>query len=360
MHRKADSLAGAIALALALLAVPAAAAPTPEQACEAGKNQAAGKYSACLAKAEKSFVTHGDMLKYAGAVAQCANKLIPAWNRLESKAADLGTSCPSSGDQDDVQDFVEACVASVAAAVAGGTLPLDAVTCSDELSVCEMDLSSCSGSLAACEGDLGIAQQDLTACDDGLAVCGSLSFERLAKGAQTTCFDDIGEPIPCAGTGQDGDHQAGLARADVDNGDGTITDRLTGLMWEKLSNDSSIHDMDNVYLNHTGAFAKIAALNLEAYAGYSDWRLPNRRELDSILDLGRIFPAVGPAFHQGCSGSCSVLACSCTRSNPFWSSSTRHGMTDHVWVINFADGDVYEINRTGGSSYGVRAVRSVY
>jgi hypothetical protein len=38
-----------------------------------------------------------------------------------------------------------------------------------------------------------------------------------------------------------------LTRAYVDNGDGTITDSKTGLMWEKLSDDGSIHDWDATY-----------------------------------------------------------------------------------------------------------------
>jgi len=33
----------------------------------------------------------------------------------------------------------------------------------------------------------------------------------------------------------------------VDNGDGTVTDNMTGLMWEKKDNSSGIHDMDNIY-----------------------------------------------------------------------------------------------------------------
>src|SRR4030095_1336400 len=59
---------------------------------------------------------------------------------------------------------------------------------------------------------------------------------------QTTCWDSSGVVIPCAGTGHDGDIQAGATLAYTDNGDGTITDNNTGVMWEKLSDDGSIHD----------------------------------------------------------------------------------------------------------------------
>src|SRR5215510_10778276 len=53
---------------------------------------------------------------------------------------------------------------------------------------------------------------------------------------QTTCWDSSGTLIPCAGTGQDGDTRAGAPLAYTDNGDGTITDDDTGLMWEKQGN----------------------------------------------------------------------------------------------------------------------------
>jgi hypothetical protein len=49
------------------------------------------------------------------------------------------------------------------------------------------------------------------------------------------------------GTGSDGNLQKGASRAYTDNGDGTITDNTTGLMWEKKSDDGTIHDKDNTY-----------------------------------------------------------------------------------------------------------------
>lgn len=61
-----------------------------------------------------------------------------------------------------------------------------------------------------------------------------------------------------------------------DNGDGTITDSSTGLMWQK--NDS------NDSLNWEYALAYAEDLTL---AGYSDWRLPNTKELQSIVDYTR-------------------------------------------------------------------------
>jgi hypothetical protein len=51
-----------------LWAVAVLAKPTAQQKCEAGKNAAAGKYAACLEKAQKKFVLTGDVTKYGTAV----------------------------------------------------------------------------------------------------------------------------------------------------------------------------------------------------------------------------------------------------------------------------------------------------
>ena len=72
------------------------------------------------------------------------------------------------------------------------------------------------------------------------ATCGSLvSVISLPKTGQTTCWDTIGNVIPCPGTGQDGEIQAGVAWPSPrfnDNGNGTVTDKLTGLMWTQNAN----------------------------------------------------------------------------------------------------------------------------
>ena len=76
----------------------------------------------------------------------------------------------------------------------------------------------------------------------------------------------------------------------VDNGDGTITDLATGLMWQQ-ADDGGTHDWEN-------ALQYCEDLNL---SGHSDWRLPNAKELHSILDYNRCpqvtnSPAIDPLF----------------------------------------------------------------
>ncbi|MCC6696143.1 MAG: DUF1566 domain-containing protein [Candidatus Hydrogenedentes bacterium] len=70
----------------------------------------------------------------------------------------------------------------------------------------------------------------------------------------------------------------------VDNGDGTVSDHATGLMWTKA--DSGV-GMD---WEHALAYAE----NLE-FAGYSNWRLPNAKELQSIVDYTRSPATAGTA-----------------------------------------------------------------
>ncbi|MCC6486345.1 MAG: DUF1566 domain-containing protein [Candidatus Hydrogenedentes bacterium] len=70
----------------------------------------------------------------------------------------------------------------------------------------------------------------------------------------------------------------------VDNGDGTVSDQATGLMWTKADSGAG---MD---WEHALAYAE----NLE-FAGYSDWRLPNAKELQSIVDYTRSPATAGTA-----------------------------------------------------------------
>src|SRR5690242_5245942 len=55
---------------------------------------------------------------------------------------------------------------------------------------------------------------------------------RVLVTGQTQCTNAEGSLTSCEGTGQDGELRKGAPRAFVDNGDGTVTDRGTGLQWE--------------------------------------------------------------------------------------------------------------------------------
>ncbi len=102
----------------------------------------------------------------------------------------------------------------------------------------------------------------------------------LPKTGQTKCYDPTGDTdveSACSGTGQDGEVQAGIEWPDprlINNNDGTVTDRLSGLMWQSAS-----------IANKTWQEALDYA-NGSTEAGYTDWRLPNVNELTSLVNLG--------------------------------------------------------------------------
>lgn len=143
----------------------------------------------------------------------------------------------------------------------------------------------------------------------------------------------------------------------VDNGDGTITDRQTRLMWEKLSLDLSIHHMVTAYRWVDAQSMKIATLNATSFAGRTDWRLPTLGELQSLVDYAAINPATFSAFNADCAMFCTVLTCSCTP-GAFWSSTPRVGTASTVWLVSFSDGTLSTGETASESStYNVRAVR---
>src|SRR5213083_2131872 len=131
----------------------------------------------------------------------------------------------------------------------------------------------------------------------------------LPATGQTTCWDSSGNVIPCAGTGEDGERRGGAPLAYADHGDGTVADLNTGLVWEKLSDDGTVHDKDNVYTWANAFTGHVATLNAMSFAGHSNWRLPNVRELQSTSDYQTFNPAVASAFNTNCASGCSATTC---------------------------------------------------
>jgi hypothetical protein len=358
---RAAALAATLALAVAQTAV---AAITPAQKCEGGKTHASGKYAACLAKAEKAYITTGDASKYGPALVKCEMKMDLAYDKLEFGAVTAGGSCPTNSDVPAIENFVEACNASIATAVGGGTLGPNPLSCEADLDACQDDYSSCYDDnydcdlgLAGCEDDLADAGPDLASCEDELGECLAADGRILPTG-QLQCWNDAGTVIACAGSGRDGEHRAGFTPHFVDNGDGTISDYVSGLMWEKLSDDGSIHDKDTLFLGLSAGIAKATSLNGMSFAGYTDWRVPNIRELGTLPDYEYFNMAIPPIFRTGCTPGCNVLTCSCTKSNVYMSSTVYLGHTPAIWTYNMTDGDMYA-QETATASLHVRAVRTM-
>ncbi|MCZ7582688.1 MAG: DUF1566 domain-containing protein [Deltaproteobacteria bacterium] len=91
---------------------------------------------------------------------------------------------------------------------------------------------------------------------------------------QTTCYGEV-EPLGCPASGSDYHGQdaqyAGSQPSYADNGDGTVTDERTGLMWQQDPGDKQSYDE---------AVAGAEGFDL---AGYTDWRLPTVKELYSLI-----------------------------------------------------------------------------
>lgn len=118
----------------------------------------------------------------------------------------------------------------------------------------------------------------------------------VLRTGQKHCWDSDGQLMPCAGTGQDGDIQAGLpipVPRFTDNNNGTVTDNLTGLTWLRNANLFGEVTWDDALAKANGLAAGIGGLNDGSAAG--DWRLPNVNEFQSLLDLDNTSgPAIAP------------------------------------------------------------------
>lgn len=165
----------------------------------------------------------------------------------------------------------------------------------------------------------------------------------------------------------------------TDNGDGTVSDAQTGLMWEKkgaldgapvvCANAAACpnpHDADNQYtysfdnpLGPPGTAFTVLLAQLNAgggFAGHTDWRLPTRAELQSLADYGDTgAPVVPGAFDAGCTSACAATACSCTAASIYWTGELTASITGNAWVLDFSDGSV--LTDTRDTDYAVRAVR---
>jgi hypothetical protein len=156
-----------------------------------------------------------------------------------------------------------------------------------------------------------------------------------------------GPPAPVAKTGQttsysvgdDGYLQKGIPSPNprfTDNNNGTITDNLTGLIWMKNANCSAISQKTwSEALTAVGNLADgICGLSDGSLAG--DWRLPNVRELQSLVDYGR-FGAPSLPFTN-------------FQDFYYWSSTSYAGYPGFAWLVDFY-GFLYNSVENVGKDY---------
>lgn len=155
----------------------------------------------------------------------------------------------------------------------------------------------------------------------------------LPDTGQTKCYNSSGIETACAGTGQDGEYNIN-PMSYTDNGNGTITDNVTGLIWQK--------EDDNTTRNWADAGTYCDSLTL---GGQSDWRLPAKKELINILDYG--IPHPGPTINSTYFPN--------TNANFYWSFTTNVSNTNSALGVFFSNGDVPSYSKS--SNYYVRCVR---
>jgi hypothetical protein len=170
---------------------------------------------------------------------------------------------------------------------------------------------------------------------DGGYSKGSHNYVRAVRGEQSgslgdsviELFDtlDSKDPIEMASSGNY-----------TDNGDGTVTDVFTGLMWQQDPSTSSW----SVTWEEALAYCE----GLKNLGGYSDWRLPTINELRSLADYSRYSPAINTTYFP----TSTVL--------PYcWSSTTCADSTNYAWGVSFHLGA--DIIYGKGLRISVRAVR---
>ncbi len=174
----------------------------------------------------------------------------------------------------------------------------------------------------------------------------------VARTGQTDCWSSAPALVSCAATGQDGEHQAGVAwpvNRFTDNGNETITDNLTGLVWARDGNlmasrgdhtagwdaqDGLQDGMVIWWLNATAprgpyeALAYIQYLNSIQFGGFNDWRLPNVNELLTLIHYG----VSSSAAWLNTQGFVNVLE------DSYWVSTTHTMWTNNSYRVYMVSG----------------------
>ena len=126
----------------------------------------------------------------------------------------------------------------------------------------------------------------------------------------------------------------------LNNNDGTVTDTVTGLMWQRTDGGEMTFENAKIYCD---------TLTL---GGYTNWRLPSVREGFSILDLGALNPAMNTTYFPN------------TTAEYWWSSEKAKNDTNKIWVTNSGGGQgAHPRNETisagGNKKFHARAVRDI-
>jgi len=170
--------------------------------------------------------------------------------------------------------------------------------------------------------------------------------------------------IPVGKTGQttsfrahdDGDLKKGIAWPTprfTDNNNGTVTDNLTGLIWLKNANCAGVMGNWNTAIDYaaalydggTSCFGTGGDCGLSDGSSAGDWRLPNRNEFLSLLNIAYYNPTLSNT--EGTRPWMEGDPFTGVQSANYWSSTTIMGRTGFSWGVNFGNGNVVRHDKSG-------------
>ena len=170
------------------------------------------------------------------------------------------------------------------------------------------------------------------------------NFAPVPRTGQSQCYDSSGSATGCENTGQDGELGKGVPWPTprfTDNLDGTVTDNLTGLIWLKDADCFGEQTWFNALSVCETLASSACGLTDGSVAG--DWRLPNVRELQSLIDFGFYEPALPNTAGTGKWSEGNPFTG--VLSNSYWSSTTYEQTTYSAWHMYMY---------IGRASYGVK------
>ncbi len=186
----------------------------------------------------------------------------------------------------------------------------------------------------------------------------------VPKTGQTQCWDPSAvtsnQMIPCTDTGLDGDIQAGVPIPSprfTDNLDGTVTDNLTGLIWLRNASCFGAQSLANALQAANTLASGSCGLSDGSVAG--DWRIPNIKELQSLINYGPFlaFARVALTNAAGTGVWTEGDPFSGVQSERYWSSTAGGGGRPTTWTVWLYDGLTQDLGSGGNGNVYVWPVR---
>lgn len=112
-----------------------------------------------------------------------------------------------------------------------------------------------------------------------------------------------------------------------------VADAVTGLLWQGCPNGLSGLDCATGEASSLDWFHAIDACNTLAWGGHTDWRVPDVKELDSLIDSQQRSPSIDPLAFPG------------TPTGWYWTSTTYASDISFAWHANFSSGHIANFDK---------------